>query len=734
MKHLLTTMAVIWAAFAAAGCGSELSCAAGTVEKDGACVPKAKPLACGAGTVLVGGACVVQGGDAQGGDAQGDVTVSDATGGDTAASDTVQQDAALDAADDASSCVPFCVGKVCGDNGCGGSCGTCKDAAAPYCDKLVGTCSAVCVPDCVGRNCGADGCGGVCGECQTTLTCQEEFGRCVPDAWTCAPGDYGNSGLCDCGCGAVDPDCAKAGAVLKGCGVYDKCDAAGKCISKIPAAWLCAPGSYDANDACDCGCGAADPDCGYSDLKVQGCTGNAKCKADGSCEACVPACSGKECGGDGCGGQCGGCSDPAKAACDAGKCISTCLPTPLLCKYNQCGDDGCGGNCGTCPANHTCQVGKCVPLSAEPNPMSCVGNCGGSAIGGCYCTPACKEAGNCCNDFDTVCKCTPKCDGKQCGSDGCGGNCGNCPADKKFCDGNQQCTAACTPKCSGVACGDDSCGGTCGTCQSGSTCAWTQQCVPATWQCDPSYYADKGGCDCGCGASDPDCKAPGTGVYGCPAGVSCGANGTCDLKTCGANADCKNQWCTGKYFQGSSKFAGTCAVPTPEAKPPGYPCSFDLQCASGVCAAGFCRMYCKAESDCPPGQGCVGVMTENYGGAIGFAPVCQAIVGSLTSCKAQANCTVKAEQCVAYPDPASLQAKYLCTSLPSVAYGASCAVKACPLGHLCAIAKQSYQCTLPCPAGDSDCPANWSCGATTLHTNGTTDPLDDPKVPVCVPK
>lgn len=56
-------------------------------------------------------------------------------------------------------CVPNCTGKVCGSNGCGGSCGTCPDGF---------TCTGgdcICIPDCGGgfKECGPDGCGGECG-------------------------------------------------------------------------------------------------------------------------------------------------------------------------------------------------------------------------------------------------------------------------------------------------------------------------------------------------------------------------------------------------------------------------------------------------------------------------------------------------------------------------------------------------------------------------------------------
>ncbi len=74
-----------------------------------------------------------------------------------------------------SDCVPDCAGKECGDDGCGGSCGTCP--AGKHCAG--GLCVSDCIPDCSGKECGDDGCGGSCGECGTGEVCQA--GACVPE-------------------------------------------------------------------------------------------------------------------------------------------------------------------------------------------------------------------------------------------------------------------------------------------------------------------------------------------------------------------------------------------------------------------------------------------------------------------------------------------------------------------------------------------------------------------------
>lgn len=70
-------------------------------------------------------------------------------------------------------CTPSCAGKVCGPDGCGGSCGSCQ--ANEVCQG--GAC--LCVPNCTGRECGSDGCGGTCKPgCSEGVPCLET-GKCA---------------------------------------------------------------------------------------------------------------------------------------------------------------------------------------------------------------------------------------------------------------------------------------------------------------------------------------------------------------------------------------------------------------------------------------------------------------------------------------------------------------------------------------------------------------------------
>ena len=66
--------------------------------------------------------------------------------------------------------------------------------------------------------------------------------------------------------------------------------------------------------------------------------------------------------------------------------------------------------------------------------------------------------------------CVPACAAKQCGPDGCGGQCGTCSSGYK-CNSKSQCEKICVPSCSGKSCGSDGCSGSCGSCSSGYSCS-----------------------------------------------------------------------------------------------------------------------------------------------------------------------------------------------------------------------------------------------------------------------
>jgi len=177
-------------------------------------------------------------------------------------------------------CVPECSDAVCGDDGCGGSCGTCTGALV--CDD--GKCVS-CIKDCLSKQCGDDGCGGTCGTCGGSQVCGEDFfchSECAP---ACSGKECGNDG-CGGTCGACDQgEVCQAGQCVTGC--------ARDCDGKVCG---------------DDGCGGT---CGTCD------SGEA-CQAGACVAGCTRDCDGKVCGDDGCGGTCGTCD--ALEVCDDGRC------------------------------------------------------------------------------------------------------------------------------------------------------------------------------------------------------------------------------------------------------------------------------------------------------------------------------------------------------------------------------------------------------------------------------
>ncbi|GEM_PF-5055547 len=149
------------------------------------------------------------------------------------------------------------------------------------------------------------------------------------------------------------------------------------------------------------------------------------------------------------------------AASDSGETMElvdedACIPE---CEGRECGPDGCGGECGTC-------WNPCRPCGQPP--------------GGEEYLP-CSENGKC----PMVC-CPNCCDGRQCGSDGCGGVCGVCPQGE-LCGSDAQCyPESCVPQCDGKECGPDGCGSFCGFCPNGG-CSPYGVCpgnyVPMSVQC-----------------------------------------------------------------------------------------------------------------------------------------------------------------------------------------------------------------------------------------------------------
>ena len=71
------------------------------------------------------------------------------------------------------------------------------------------------------------------------------------------------------------------------------------------------------------------------------------------------------------------------------------------------------------------------------------------------CGPVCCQAGETCRSSGNCSRpCVPTCEYRQCGSDGCGGQCGTCNG-WDTCDEVFGVCNACVPQCAGRQCGAD---------------------------------------------------------------------------------------------------------------------------------------------------------------------------------------------------------------------------------------------------------------------------------------
>jgi len=234
-------------------------------------------------------------------------------------------------------CTRDCAGHNCGDDGCGGSCGTC--VSTQQCNLPTGVCE--CAPACSGRSCGDDGCGGSCGTCVGNAQCDSTNGRCecVPQCNGRSCGDDGCGGTCG-------PPCA--GGL--------RCSSAGACEVCTPQ---CA-GKNCGDDSCGGSCGS----CGNGEIcsaagacarvpcdpvRQTGCGGGERCLWNGTQSVCAPLSAFGTANGVFC----------ASEDCVAGSACITVGATQTCREYCR-NDVDCGGN-GKCAYDVAgAQLGVCA--------------------------------------------------------------------------------------------------------------------------------------------------------------------------------------------------------------------------------------------------------------------------------------------------------------------------------------------------------------------------------------
>ena len=187
------------------------------------------------------------------------------------------------------------------------------------------------------------------------------------------------------------------------------------------------------------------------------------------------------------------------------------------CAGKACGSDGCGGVCGQCGNNETCQSGQCVPGGDTCGGVTFEGCCDGELLK--YCENGQLQTLDCAGNAS--CGWNAQANYYDCGTNGAADPSGQNPKD---CGGGP-----CVPACAGKECGADGCGGECGQCGNNETCQ-NGQCVPAGAGCDGLTY--EGCCD---GQVLQWCENGKVETINCAQNPSCGWDAQANFYNCGTN-------------------------------------------------------------------------------------------------------------------------------------------------------------------------------------------------------
>lgn len=261
-------------------------------------------------------------------------------------------------------CEPDCMNRMCGDDGCGGSCGTCGADLA-------------CVD-------------GVCSEANQPGTCKDPLPLLAPD--TPLLGTHVIQGDTATGLHVTAPACNTASAAREIVYTFTTTEVMGidarmEGHDTVLDLRLAECASAAASVACS---DDATPPGNYgSRVATELVPGTYYLIADGYgveegpftltvrfTEGCVPACDGRFCGDDGCGSECGACNE-GEVCTALGRCkMDPCIPA---CEGRECGNDGCGGSCGACTGDELCVeaegVCRAFAVCNHEQPV-CEGGCG----------------------------------------------------------------------------------------------------------------------------------------------------------------------------------------------------------------------------------------------------------------------------------------------------------------------------------------------------------------------
>ncbi len=381
--------------------------------------------------------------------------------------------------------------------------------------------SAACVPDCVDKNCGPDGCGGSCGECTAAQTCGA--GLCADAPTECVP-----MGEVTCDGSAYGLSTGAPGAVnaFDGYTCGAPTELFGESLEVVYTLTL--PSGDNPRVTIQ----GVDTE-GLAVTVLQGgCVDTeATCVVQGTSSVVF----------DGTAGETYALvwdNEMPFVVDDFGFEVSCCVPQ---CGDKVCGDDGCGGECGTCDPSQWCVEGGCETLAGQCAPAQSIDCDSGTFVTSNAAAGAVDAFDNySCQQFvsddfsngpEIVFELTPAEDTVVTISDDgapvdvtvirdLGQGCADAPAgclandpqeavfeakagetyfviwdsaspDNPIVESFEMTVDCCTPSgCDGSYCGDDGCGGTCG-CSISEVCP-ADVCVPAAEgdACGTAFVAD----------------------------------------------------------------------------------------------------------------------------------------------------------------------------------------------------------------------------------------------------
>jgi hypothetical protein len=167
------------------------------------------------------------------------------------------------------------------------------------------------------------------------------------------------------------------------------------------------------------------------------------------------------------------------------------------------------------------------------------------------------------------------------------------------------------------------------------------QTIPLNWNCSASFYNASDGCDCNCGAWDPDCYNNATEVFGCYG--KCVQPGVCQIGFVPSSWDCDIS-----YYNSSDGCDCNCGAPDPDCDvddslPIG--CGIDQGCVAGLCVdtpqevpiEWVCpRTFYNASDDCDCNCGAIDPDCQNVTLAVENCP-CPQMSCNLGFCAGECN-------------------------------------------------------------------------------------------------